>query len=257
MKFSRILNDEGVRKFRAFLDDGAVVGKPAPIDLLIQQETSEKFSETLDLDQNIVFSSKLELGRHIDNAFAEAGLRRQAVVRNRNLWASIVLYWFNQFCPIEDNGKRKVSHQPHFSEPYQKYIPQIVTEHGSEGLYYRHLALAPYRIFERNKLSANNGKCILAGPIHIFGRDIEAVSGRVEVFSNSELIEAIHMLYWDETRGKLRPGYSTETRPGNIHRLLADVRNQRKKTQDWYSMTARQIVKSLPGEFDGWKNRAL
>ena len=255
MKFSRILNDEGVNKFRAFLDDGAVIGRPAPTDLLIQKETSEKFSKILDLDKNIVFSSKLELGRHIDNAFTKAGLRRQDVIRDRNLWASMVLYWFDQFCPKEDNGKRKVSHQPHFSEPYHKYIPQIVTEHGSEGLYYRHLALAPYRIFERNKYSENHGKCILAGPIHIFGRDIEAVSGRVEVFSNSELIEAIHMLYWDETSGKLRPGYSTETRPGNIHRLLADVRNQRKKTQDWYSMTARQIVESLPGEFDRWKNR--
>jgi len=96
--------------------------------------------------------------------------------------------------------------------------------------------------------------CKPSAPIHIFGRDIEAVSGRAEVFSNSELIETIHMLYWDETKRKLRRGYSTETRPGNIHRLLADVRNQRKKTQDWYSMTARQIVASLPEEFDYWKN---
>ena len=256
MKFSRILNDEGVNKFRAFLDDGAVTGEPVPTELLTKQETSQIFSKPLDLDQNIVFCSKLELGRYLDNAFEKADLRRQNVIRNRNLWASIVLLWFDQFCPIGSDGKRAVSKVSYSPEKYQKYIPQEVTEYGSKNLHYRHLALTPYRIFERNKLSQNEGRCILAGPIHIFGRDIEAVSGRAEVFSNSQLIEAIHSLYWDETKGKLRPGYSTETRAGNIHRLLADVRNQRKKTPDWYSMTARQIVESLPEEFDGWKNRS-
>jgi hypothetical protein len=254
MKFSRILNDEGINKFRSFLDEGAVNGEPVPTELLTKQETSQIISKPLDLDQNIVFSSKLELGKYLDNAFEKADLRRQNVIRNRNLWASMVLLWFDQFCPIGSDGKREVSKVSYSPEAYQKYIPQEVTEHGSKNLHHRHLALTPYRIFERNKLSANQGRCILAGPIHIFGRDIEAVSGRAEVFSNSELIETIHMLYWDETKRKLRRGYSTETRPGNIHRLLADVRNQRKKTQDWYSMTARQIVASLPEEFDYWKN---
>ena len=179
MRFSRILNDEGVNKFRAFLDDGAIIGKPAPTDLLIQKETSEKFSKTLDLGQNIVFSSKLELGRHIDNAFTNAGLRRQDVIRDRNLWASIVLFWFDQFSPIGNDGKRTVSKVSYSSETYQKYIPQEVAEHGSKNLHHRHLALTPYRIFERNKYSENKGKCILAGPIHIFGRERNCGSLRV------------------------------------------------------------------------------
>ena len=75
MKFSRILNDEGVNKFRAFLDDGAVTGEPVPTELLTKQETSQIFSKPLDLDQNIVFCSKLELGRYLDNAFEKADLR--------------------------------------------------------------------------------------------------------------------------------------------------------------------------------------
>jgi len=75
------------------------------------------------------------------------------------------------------------------------------------------------------------------------------------VISNRSLIELIRMLYWDEKNSKLLKGYSTKQNPGNINRLVADLRNQMKLTTDWYSMPAQEIYDNLPSEYDYWKSK--
>ena len=63
------------------------------------------------------------------------------------------------------------------------------------------------------------------------------------------------MIYWDDENKRLHRGYSTKTNPGNINRLLADLRNQMKLTTDWYSMNSMEIFQSLPDEYDFWKRK--
>ena len=86
----------------------------------------------------------------------------------------------------------------------------------------------------------------------------EMTLNKLQVESKSyqiRIYRSIRLLYWDEEAGSLRRGYSTKTRPGNINRLVADLRNQMKLTADWYSMSAKEIYDSLPEEYDFWKRK--
>ena len=140
------------------------------------------------------------------------------------------------------------------NERYPKFIPRIVERGGELSLRgRRHYALGPYLIYEYNKDTSHKADVLLSGSLNAWGDDVEQTAGRIEVISNRNLIEAIRMLYWDEDGSSLRRGYSTASRPGNLLRLVADLRNQVKMTHDWYSMTAQEICDSLPSEYDEWK----
>jgi len=253
----RILNDRGVDAFRNYLTDSASLGAPEPRHLLSDNNFSKPFIPTIYLQRSKVFNSKSELAEYLIETFDRAGLTRQVSIRNRNLWASIVLFYFDQFCPISDDGKRDVKMEKNDKvEQYPKYIPRLNHGFGEESLRgRRHLALTPYLIYEYNKHTSHKADVLLSGKIYSFGDDVEQTAGRIEVISNRSLIELIRMLYWDEENRKLLRGYSTKSNPGNINRLVADLRNQMKLTTDWYSMPAQEIYDNLPPEYDYWKDK--
>ncbi len=252
----RVLNDRGVEAFRSFLEDSAEGGGGAPTHLLYDDAYSSTSSHAVFLDEDEEFTSKLELGRYLSQQFSDAGVDRQEVSTDLNLWASVVLLWFDQFCPVLEDGTRGRIPQERADgfERFPKFIPRIVARAGESSLRgRRHYALGPYLIFDYNKDTEHQADAILSGPINAWGDDVEQTAGRIEVISNRNLIAVIRMLYWDEANGRLKPGYSTKARPGNINRLLADLRNQIKLTKDWYSMAPQEIYDSLPPEYDEWK----
>ena len=253
----RILNDKGVDSFRNFLEESAREGGESPIHLLNDNFFSKPFHPAFYLLSSKNFANKQELGRYICECFDNAGISRQTVARDRNLWASIVLFYFDQFCPTRDDGNRKVAMEAKDkAEQYPKYIPRINSGFGEESLRgRRHYALAPYLIFDHNKDTKYQADVLLSGKTYSWGDDVEQTAGRIEVISNRNVIELIRMLYWDEENSKLLKGYSTKTRPGNINRLVADLRNQMKLTTDWYSMPAQEIYENLPSEYDFWKDK--
>lgn len=253
----RILNDRGVHAFRLFLEESARDGGGSPIHLLNDNSFSKPFHPALYLLSSKNFANKQELGRYICECFDNAGISRQTVARNRNLWASIVLFYFDQFCPIRDDGTRKVAMEAKDkAECYPKYIPRLNSGFGEESLRgRRHYALGPYLIFDYNKDTKHQADVLLSGEVYSWGDDVEQTAGRIEVISNRNLIELIRMLYWDEENSKLLKGYSTKSRPGNINRLVADLRNQMKLTTDWYSMPVQEIYDNLPSEYDYWKDK--
>lgn len=251
----RVLNDRGIDAFRNFLEDSASLGEKAPRHLLKDDSYSKPFHPTIYFQLSKKFSSKQELGRYLCECFDNAGISRQMVARDRDLWASIVLFYFDQFCPITDDGTRDVKMEAKDKvERYPKYIPRLNSGFGEESLRgRRHYALGPYLIFDHNKDTEYQADVLLSGAIDSWGDDVEQTAGRIEVISNRNLINLIRMLYWDEGNSKLLKGYSTKTRPGNINRLVADLRNQMKLTTDWYSMPAQEIYDNLPSEYNYWK----
>lgn len=253
----RILTDRGVDQFRVFLEESAQSGGDAPIHLLNNPPYSEVFSPKLYLALSQKFENKQDFGRYIVKKLDDAGITRQRISKDRNFWASIVLRYFDKFCPINENGKRKVPMEKNdLFEKYPKFIPRIISSGGEQSLRgRRHFALGPYLIFDYNKNSEHEADVLLSGSLYSWGDDVEQTAGRIEVISNKNLIGVIRMLYWDEENDRLRKGYSTKTRPGNINRLVADLRNQMKLTADWYSMSTKEIYESLPEEYNFWKNK--
>jgi hypothetical protein len=253
----RILNNRGIDAFRAFLEDSGPQGEPVPAHLLYDDSYSSAYKYPIFLDEDLVFETKQDLGRYLCEELEEGGASRQLVSKDRNFWASIVLLWFDQFCPVDADGTRDVKMERRdISEKYPKYIPRFTRSRSGGELSLRgrrHYALGPYLIFDYNKDTGHQADALLSSALNVWGDDLEQTAGRIEVISNTSLVELIRMLYWDDGRGRWKRGYSTKTRPGNINRLLADLRNQMKLTQDWYSMIPQEIYDSLPSEYDEWK----
>jgi len=253
----RILNDKGVDAFRNYLKDSAPSGEPIPRHLLNDDSFSKPFNHIIYLEFAREFNSKLELGSYLCETFDSANLSRQVSIRNRNFWASIVLFYFDQFCPVSDDGTRDVKMEAEDKvERYPKYIPRLNSGFGEESLRgRRHLALTPYLIYDYNKDTTHKADVLLSGKIYSFGDDVEQTAGRIEVISNRNLIGLIRMLYWDDKNERLLRGYSTKSRPGNLNRLVADLRNQMKLTTDWYSTSSQEIYDALPHEYNFWKDK--
>ncbi|HVT02104.1 MAG TPA: hypothetical protein VHL58_01875, partial [Thermoanaerobaculia bacterium] len=70
------------------------------------------------------------------------------------------------------------------------------------------------------------------------------------------LIEAVHLLYWDEARKRPKRGATTSSRAGNLRRLIT-VLQQLDFNYDLYGMRADEILALLPREFDTWKPAPL
>ncbi len=253
----RVLTDEGVQMFRTFLEESARSGEPAPTHLLNDRTYSKDFTPKIHIAMSMKFESKQDFGRYLVKVFDDAGVTRQMISKNRNFWTSLVLRYFDQFCSVDSNGRRKVPMEKKDQyEKYPKFIPRYISSGSEQSLRgRRHYALGPYLIYDYNKNTEHQADVLLSGSLDSWGDDVEQTAGRIEVISNKNLIGVIRLLYWDEEAGSLRRGYSTKTRPGNINRLVADLRNQMKLTADWYSMSAKEIYDSLPEEYDFWKRK--
>tara|TARA_Y100000589_G_C27197593_1_gene647679 strand:+ start:4148 stop:4909 length:762 start_codon:yes stop_codon:yes gene_type:complete len=252
----RVLNERGLQQYRSFLEEVCEEGGVAPTHLLQDDGYSYSYPRHVELDPGIIFENKQDLGRYLSESFDRANVARHEVAKDRAVWASITLQYFDQFCPLLPDGTRKVPQEKQDpNERYPKFIPRIVEKGGELSLRgRRHYALGPYLIYEYNKNTHHRGDVLLSGALNAWGDDVEQTAGRIEVISNKNLIEVIRRLYWNEGEAVLRSGYSTASRPGNLLRLLADMRNQAKMTKDWYSMTPEQIYDSLPSEYDHWKH---
>jgi len=252
----RVLNERGLQQYRIFLEEVCEEGGEAPSHLLHDDAFSRSYSHYINLDEEAVFETKQDLGRYLSECMEAAGVPRHEAAKDRALWASVTLLYFDQFCPLTPDGTRSVPQERQDpNERYPKFIPRIVERGGELSLRgRRHYALGPYLIYEYNKNTQHKADVLLSGSLNSWGDDVEQTAGRVEVISNINLIEVIRMLYWDEDGARLKRGYSTASRPGNMLRLLGDMRNQAKMTKDWYSMTPEQIYDSLPSEYDHWKH---
>lgn len=251
----RVLNERGLQQYRTFLEEVCEEGGGIPSHLLHDDAYSRPYSRYIHLDEEAVFETKQDLGRYLSERLEEAGVPRHEASKDRELWASVTLLYFDQFCPLSSGGTRSVPQERQDpNERYPKFIPRIVERGGELSLRgRRHYALGPYLIYEYNKDTPHKADVLLSGSLNAWGDDVEQTAGRIEVISNRNLIGVIRMLYWDEDGSSLKTGYSTASRPGNLLRLVADLRNQAKMTHDWYSMSPQDIYDSLPDEYEEWK----
>ena len=112
---------------------------------------------------------------------------------------------------------------------------------------YRHLLASPYRIYSKNLGSKDGLNLVLAGPVWLYNEFFEQVASRKYLYTNPEALRALEILYWDKKKKKEKEG----------SRAVVDrfgvVFKQLELTWDLGGMTAEEIVKLLPKEFDAWK----
>lgn len=232
----KVFTDKGINEFRNFLvelKNNPELNKPD----LSNNKYSENLQPEIIIDENKIFSSRMELAEYLTQVFQDAGVKSKDVIPNDKLWTWLTYLWFEQICPRESTG-RKVKEIVKYicSTDYQKY--------------YRHFIASTFRIYAT--LGKENSLLFLNRPINDHGDFIEQLASRQEIISNPNLIRVAHELYWDKNEKKTKRGASDRKKPGNLRRLIK-LFGQIELTYDIFSMNPNEIVKTLPKEFEVWK----
>lgn len=235
MPILRTLNEKGIKAFRDFLGSiraGAEFeSSPA---ILYVAEYSSALPKSITIE-NKRFAGKRDAAKYLTTVLQP--IDSPALQDDIGLWSWLALFYFDQLSPAGANGKRMPREDYH-------YIP------GGDGWTRdRHLLAGPYRLY---RMHGEQARLLLYPQVHEHGNFIYQLSSRRDLVTNRGLIEAMDLLYWNPRFHRPKPGATTETRPGNLRRLIT-VLQQLDFNYDLHGMTAREILDLLPAEFESWK----
>lgn len=232
----RVLTEEGVQKFRDYIQ--SVKNNPEQICPDLNTEAfSQEFTPKVEIDENISFSTRMDLAKYLVERFENAGIRREDVIGRgkEGLWSWLAYIWFDRIT----DGKTKIRETARYicSSDYTDY--------------YRHYVAASYYI--SSLLGESNSRLFLHSPSHEHNDFIEQFASRQYIISYPDLVETAHTLYWDISRNSPKRGAQSREKTGN-HRRFVKMIGQLELTYDIYSMRPDEILRLLPAEFDEWKN---
>jgi hypothetical protein len=232
----RILNEEGIEKFREYLvalRSGSTESPPR--DLLADAWTSSKLQIDIEI-KNIFFKNRLEAAEYLTTTLEPLGHAK--IERNVGLWSWLSLYYFDLLTPPKGNGKRRPGLDYRF----------ILS--ADSRLYYRHLLFGTYISYKIHKEKA---PLLLYSPVSQTNKFHLEFFARQEFITNKGIIRAANHLYFDAKKGKPKRGAAaTKRQPGTLFRFI-DVMHQLDLTHDLYSMSEEDILELFPPEFDEWK----
>ena len=232
----RVLNNRGIQGFREYLGGlrkGAAIDPP--LDMLTDPRYSAKIHGIVEVER-YDFKSKLEMARNLYERLRI--LPHSQTDQNVGLWSWISLYYFDQICPKNRIGRRIAGQDSrHILDPDYR-------------LYYRHLLSGPYNVY---KLHEGKAPLLFYGPLFVLNSYYRQLACRQAFITNSGVIEAANLLYYDSSIGKPKFGATSKTgKPGTIFRFI-DVIQQLDLTYDLYSMSGEEVLDLLPPEFDQWR----
>lgn len=234
--FVRILNDEGIRKFRQYLADvraGSTIDPPQ--EILTDAWCSAKLPINIEIEER-TFVSRLEVAKYLYENLRPLG--HSKIEQNIGIWSWLSLYYFSQICPTNKAGRRY---------PGLDYRYILDTDFR---YYYRHNLLGSYIIY---LLHGENVPLLLYNPLSQTSKFHLELACRQGFITNKGISEAANLLYFDDKYGKPKRGAAvTSRRPGTLFRFV-DVVQQLDLNYDLYSMTGEEVLKLLPSEFNGWK----
>ncbi|WDF78407.1 hypothetical protein PQ469_00105 [Mucilaginibacter sp. KACC 22773] len=229
-------NDDGIAIFQQFLRRAKFDSDNSdfPRDMLFEP----RFTESLDEEyyiSDVTFQSKHDAGRYFEEVFELSS--NKALYYNQKLWSWLSAFYFDQICPVDGGGKRKVGQEA-------RYILQTPKDYQT---YYRHLLSGPSRIYsELNE----KGRIFLTGELSKRGDLIEQLQAYQNIAMNKGIIEAADALYWDEEGNKLKKGAGSKG-PGTPRRFVSVI-GQFEFTYDLNSMQGENILTLFPNEFRRW-----
>jgi hypothetical protein len=233
----RRLNDEGLRRFRDYIESlNSEPSLPPPFDLLENPKTSESASDIAVQPQS--FQNRLEAATLLYELLESAGLSDPA--RDIGLWAWLSLLLFDSVCPADGHGRRK---------PGQ--VARHIPDSANFRRYYRHLLAGPWRIFRSHRHAPHDAMVVLCQPLHKPGDIVEQLASRQELVTNRAFLAAATRLYIDQASSQPRRGAGSKSR--GAPRRLADFCNQIDVTWDLYAMGADELLAKLPKEFDRFR----
>lgn len=237
----RRLNDEGVRRMEAFLDSLTTdVPEAYPVEFLTDPAASEAIAVEVPVDQT-VFPRRYELAEYLYKRFADAGIRDSE--RDAGIWAWLALYWFEQLCPKERDGRLKPGSR-------DRWIPRL----GNSRRYYRHLVLGPWLIYRAHSDEPSRALALLTDPPSVATAEVYRLFIEGPLVASIAAVTAATQLYYDSDKRKLKRGFGVKT-GGGARRLVAFLQ-QLDCTYDLHSMSSDHLMRCLPSEFSRFRRRA-
>jgi hypothetical protein len=232
----RILNDEGIRKFRQYLADlRAGSTSSPPKDILADSWCSAKLPINIEIE-NQIFEARLGVAKYFSRILRPLGYSK--LEQNVGLWTWLSLYYFDQVCPISKTGKRIPGLD-------YRYILDI-----DFRFYYRHNLFGSYIVY---LLHGEGAPLLLYNPLSQTNKFHLELACRQGFITNKGIIEAANSLYFDDNRAIPKRGAAVTSRKlGTLFRFI-DVVQQLDLNFDLHSMTGKQVLDLLPPEFTEWK----
>ena len=233
MKLSR-LSTKGIEQFSVFLDSlNSPEPQGVPTWLLDNADTSSVLEVDIDV-QLTDCSSRFELAKYIDSKITDSGLKN--IERDIGLWAWLALFYFEQLCPPDGEGRRKPGERARFIPAVEDYRK-----------YYRHLVAGPYLIYRAHRDDPSRVLAVLAGPVNRPGDIAEQLASRQEIVTNKAVMALATTLYISTSTRRPKKGAAGRG-PGSARRF-ADILNQFDLTWDLYAMQVQKMRKMMPQEF--------
>jgi len=231
----RRFTDHGIEQFRTYLDalrrDPRL---PPPRDLLKNDSICEDVEPAIEVEER-AFENRLSAAEYLFNLFKHADL--PATQLDKGLWSWLALFYFDCLCPPAHDGRRKPKEDA-------CYIP----DQDNFRRYYRHLLAGPYLIYSAHHTQPEIAMALLCQPVHIIDDVVEQIAAHQALVSNQTVVEVATRLYY--VPGATRPKRGAGGKgPGSARRLVG-ILNQLDVTYDLPALTADELLKLLPEEFD-------
>jgi hypothetical protein len=236
----RAFNQAGLAELRIYL--GKLKGEPRldpPRHLLEDVRYAEPVGNSVEVEQR-EFNSKFEFGRYISQVVA--GRVQDRVLRtSAGLWAWLVLFYIDQTCPPDVNGRRKVL-------SLEKYIASA--GHIATNLD-KHLLFFPWKMVA---LHGDDAAWLLGGALREDSKIVRELANSYRRNVSGPFIRLARSLYFDEQKGRPKTGATTDG-PGSLRRLDRVV-SQLDLTYDVFGIESAGLAKLLPRrEFGRWLPR--
>lgn len=222
----RHFTNKGLSEFSKWLRAGAQ-GEIAS-DLLFDQVFSETMIQTELLNRK-QFDDRYEFGSHLVQLLQP--FKAREISFDRGLWAWLAAWYFEQLCPRDANGTRKLREE-------NVYIP------SETRIYYRHLVRTPWYLVATHSEAS---KFLLVSPLHQQSYLLDQLAARQFIIASPTLIAAARRLYTNPHTGRPRLGAGAKG-PGSPRRL-ALIANQLLLTFDIRTMPVDKFMELLPLEF--------
>lgn len=237
MKLRRF-NSDGVAAFVTYRNRLANEPTlPPPRELLEDPGMTELIPGEVEVPSRS-FKNRLEAGKFLNELLDAA--RIQTPERDRGLWAWLTLYYFDEVCPADGNGRRNAQDEA-------RLIPIL----DNFQRFYRHLLLGPFLIVRAHRDQPERAIAMLCNPVWKPGEIVEQLASRKELVTNRAVVELATRLYYNPETGSFKRGAGSAVK--GAPRRLAALLNQLDLTWYLYGMSTDEILDLLPKEFDRFR----
>jgi hypothetical protein len=187
------------------------------------------------------FGNRLEAGQFLNELLDKA--RVHLPERDQGLWTWLTLFYFDEVCPADGNGRRN-----------PKDEARLIAQVDNFQRFYRHLLLGPYLIVRAHSDNPERAIAFLCNPLWQPGEIVEQLASRKELVTNHAVAEVATVLYYDRAKGSFKHGAGSSVK--GAPRRLAALLNQLDLTYYLYGMRAEELLALLPREFDRFRPSA-